>query len=187
MRGLDRPKARIEDRFNIWVYVLALYLSFLLGSFFENGMAVNSMFAQLSTLFKSIDGYIPYSLAVIIHMVIPMLSVALFELVARVFYSISNRLSRHAVAVGANRFVAALRPFVILINLVKAVLGLFYFLFPFLIPLGLTVLSFIVESAGFFLFFVYLSRHYLDKKTADKAFMVMAIFYLLYTLLAVVL
>ncbi len=187
MQVLDRPKARIEDRFNAWVLVLALYLSFLLGNFFENEMAINTMFAQLSTLFKTIEGYIPYYFAVIMHFVIPLLSLALFELAARVFYFISDRLSRHAVGIGSTRFIRALRPFMILINLVKALLGLLYFFFPFLIPLGLSVLAFAVESAGFLLFFMYLGRHYLDKKTADKAFMVMAIFYLLYTLLVVVL
>lgn len=186
MKGFER-KIRLEDRFNVWIFIAALYVSFLAGNFFESEMAINTMLADLGTLFKTMEGYIPRAFLVIIHIIMPMLSVAIFELFARVFYSLSDRFSRHAIGIGANRFVSALRPFMILINLAKAVLCLFYYLFPFIIPLGLVVLTFAIESAGFLLFFLYIDRHYLDKKTADKAFMAMAIFYLVYTLLAVVL
>ena len=186
MEEIIRPKVRLEQRFNVWVYVIALYLSYLAGNFFNNDMAINTALSQVGSLFKSIDGYIPYAFVVVLHILTPMLSVAIFEVFSRVFYYITNSISRQAIGIGANRFTRSCGSW-ILINLVNGVLNIFYYFFPFLVPLGLNVLSFVIEGAGLLFFFFYLNKHYLDEKTADKAFLAVASFYLIYILLAVVL
>lgn len=179
-------KTNIEKRFNVWVYIAALYLSFLAGSYLQNEIAANSVISYYNMLFNEVYGQMPYVFGIIIKLIVPALHVALFELFSRIFYVICNAMSFGAVRMSSKDFVAALRIFVILANLALGVLNLFYFFFNFLIPLGFMVLEFAIYTAAYFLFFVYIYKRYLDKKTAHRAFRTMAMLYMFVSLFNIV-
>jgi len=172
---------RIENRFNVWWYVAVLYLSFLLGNYFDNEITLNTFINQLNMLFGTINSYTPYALGVVFRFLIPLISVGLFEIFARVFYGITNAFSLGALNIKVKDFVGVLRIFVIVSNLVMGIFNLLYFFFNFLIPLGKTVISFGVISAAYLLFFLYINKYYLDKKMAHRAFRTMALLYLVYS------
>ncbi len=133
-------------------------------------------------LFSTIGSYVPYILMIMLRIIAPLISVALFELFSRVFYALSNTVSFGAITMKSGDFVSALRLFVILSNIGLGLLNLLYYFFNFLIPLGMVVLEFAVVSAAYILFFMYINKYYLDKKTAHRAFLAMAIIYLLFSL-----
>lgn len=173
-----KAKKNIEKRFKVWVYVVALYLSFVIGGYFNSEITVYSIIGQLNMLFSTVNGYTPYGVAIVLKLVVPLISLALFEIFSRVFYSLCNTFSLGAVTMTSNDFVRALRIFVILENLALGALNLLFYFFNFLIPLGMVVLSFAITTTAYTLFFMYINKHYLDKKTAYRAFRIMAVLYL---------
>ncbi len=178
---MEKAIKNIEKRFNVWVYAAALYISYGIGNFLNNEITVYSVIGQLNMLFATIGGYAPYALMVIMRFIVPLISVGLFEVFSRVFFALSNSFSLGAVTMQSKDFVGCLRIFVILSNLAHGVLNLLYYFFNFLIPLGMAVLSFAVTSAAYLLFFMYIKKYYLDKKTAHRAFRTMAMIYLLFS------
>ena len=172
---------RLENRFNVWIYIGVLYISFIAATYFESEMTLNSVISQLNSIFSPVYGYIPFFFEIIIRLIIPLFYVGLFELFSRIFYRLSNTFSFGSVTMSGKDFVSALRLFVILENLAMGVLNLFYFLFNFIIPLGMVVISFIITSTAYFMFYMYINKYYLDPKTSHRAFRIMATFYLIYT------
>jgi fatty acid desaturase len=168
----------IEKRFNVWVYIAVLYLSFLAGTYLQSEIAANSVILNYNMLFGDVYGQMPYFYGIIIKLIVPVIHVALFELFARIFYVICNAMSFGAIRMTSKDFAACLRIFVILANFALGALNLLYYFFNFLIPLGFTVLGFAVYTAAYFWFFTYIYKHYLDKKTAHRAFRTMAVFYM---------
>jgi hypothetical protein len=171
-----------EKKYPWWLYLCGLYLSYLIGNFFNTEMTVYSIIGQLNMLFSTIGSYVPYILMIMLRIIAPLISVALFELFSRVFYALSNAVSFGAITMKSKDFVSALRLFVILSNIGLGLLNLLYYFFNFLIPLGMVVLEFAVVSTAYILFFTYIDKYYLDKKTAHRAFSTMAIIYLLFSL-----
>lgn len=179
---MEKTKPLIEKRYNKWIYIGVLYLSFIIGNLFNYETSAYSIIGQLNMLFSSAGSYVPYAVGVIIKLVAPLISVALFEIFSRVFYGLSNSFSLGAITMSSRDFTAALRIFVILSNLAHGILTFMYYFFNFLIPLGMIVLSFAITSVAYVMFFLYIDKHYLDKKTAHRAFRTMAVFYLAFSL-----
>lgn len=177
-----KTKINLEKRYKNWYYLIALYISFFVGNLFETEMTVYTLIGQLNMLFSSINGFVPYAVVVFLNVIIPLFHVLLFHVFARVFYGLSNAFSFGAISMQSKDFVSALRLFVIFLNLALGFLNLFYYLFNFLIPLGMLVLNFAFTTTAYLLFFMYIYKHYLDKKTAHRAFRTMALFYLTFTL-----
>lgn len=172
---------RLEKRFNVWLYIGILYISFFAATFFENEMELYSLINQLNLIFSPLYGYFPYSFEIILRMLLPLINVGLFEIFSRIFFKLSNAFSFGSVTMNGKDFVAALRLFVIFENFALGVLNLCYYLFNFLIPLGMVVISFVITSTAYFLFFMYINKYYLDPKTSHRAFRIMALFYLVFT------
>lgn len=174
-------KNNIENKFNIWIYVIALYISYIIGDFFNTEITMFTFINQLNMLFSTINSNTPYAVEILLRFFIPLISVGLFELFARVFYGLTNTFSLGALNIKSKDFVNVLRVFVIAANLLLGVLNLLYYFFNFLIPLGMVVLEFTIMSAAYLFFFLYLNKYYLDKKTAHRAFRTMALIYLGFT------
>ena len=179
---MEKVKKNLEKRYNVWFYVAALYVSYFVGNYLQNEMTIYGIIGQFNMLMSLISNNgLPYLFVVMLKLLIPLVQVGLFELFSRVFFGLSNSFSFGSVNMKSNDFVAALRIFVIMLNLALGLLNLLYYLFNFLIPLGFIVLTFMLTTAAYFMFFIYINKHYLDKKTAHRAFRTMSMLYLAIT------
>jgi hypothetical protein len=178
METSQNIKVNIEKRYNKWVYIGALYLSYIAGAYLQSEMTIYGVIDNFSMLLSTIQQQAPYSTVIFLRLLIPLLHVGLFELFSRIFYALCNTFSFGAVSMSSKDFVSCLRIFVILANIALGILNLLYYFYNFLIPIGFMVLSFAITTGAYFMFFMYINKHYLDKKTAHRAFRIMAIFYL---------
>jgi hypothetical protein len=180
-----RPKISLplERRFHKRWYHLALYLALFAGTFFQNELAIDSLVSQLNYIFSDAYGQLSIAFVYVFRFLAPLIHLLVFELISRFVYMYTNRLTFGAVGLTAPQFVSALRLFVILGNLAFGIFNLLFYFYNFLIPLGQIVLRFFIMTAAYFLFYLYIDKHYLDPKGAHRVFRAMAILYLTFSLL----
>lgn len=177
-----KQKKRIENRYNVWLYRLILCLTFFVGYYFSTGLNVNMVITQINYIFAEHSGPIPYAFEYILRFIIAVMQVVFVEIVARILFYVVNTFTIGALTMSLRNFVATARVFVILQNLIFAVLSIALYFFNFFIPFGLVAVKFVVTTGVFALFFAYINKHYLDPKVAHRAFRMMASFYLIYSL-----
>lgn len=179
-------KKLIENRYNVWLYVAVLFFAMLLGTHFQTGMQINSIVSNMNMLLGSEYGRASYGIYIFLRFFSAGISVVVFELLARGFYYLTNNFTFGALNMGINNFMRILRVFEILKYAALALLNLAFYFANFLIPIGITVISFAVSTAAYFLFFIYLNKHYLDPKAAHRVFRVMAVIYIMVSVFKVI-
>lgn len=178
-------KKRLENRYNVWVYRAVLLLSFYLGKYFTTGMTVNTVITHLNMIFGSHYGPLSYSFIIVLRVVFAAMEVLITEIAARLVFMLSNSMSFGAVTMSYKNFVGSVRLFVIAKNLIFGIFGLLFYRYNFLIAMGVIVGDFVIATAVYFMFFLYIKKHYLDPKMVNRAFRVLAIIYFSYKLIPI--
>ena len=71
METSQNIKVNIEKRYNKWVYIGALYLSYIAGAYLQSEMTIYGVIDNFSMLLSTIQQQAPYSTVILLRLIIP--------------------------------------------------------------------------------------------------------------------
>ena len=148
-------------------------------------MTVNTIINHLNLIFGAQYGSLGYGFVIILRIFMAAAEVLVFEIAVRVVFFMAGLISFGAVTMSYKNFAGVMRLFVIAKNIALGILGIFYYYFNYIITPGIIVGGFIINTAAYFCFFLYIKKYYLDEKMVHRAFRALALIYLGYSLMTI--